>query len=207
MTTSTDVAQRPHENLEPTWDVAYLFPIQGAWSESDYFALTEWTNRLVEFSKGYVEVLPMPTRRHQKIVLLFYRLLYSFMAARHLGTVLCAPLRVRLWEGKFREPDIVVMLAEHRNREHETYFDGADLVIEVVSEDAPERDLVTKRQEYAEAGIPEYWIVEPQTEAITLLRLEGTQYVEEGRFVRNDVVRSVLLPGFDVDVTAVFDEQ
>jgi Uma2 family endonuclease len=129
------------------------------------------------------------------------------MAARDFGTVLCAPLRVRLWEGKFREPDLVVMLAEHRDREHETYFDGADLVIEVVSDDAPERDLVTKRNEYAQAGIPEYWIVEPQTETITLLRLEGAQYVEEGRFGRGDLVRSVLLAGFSIETTAVFNEQ
>lgn len=206
MTTSIDVAQRPSEYSEPAWEIAYLFPAQGAWSQSDYFALTERTNRLVEFSNGYVEVLPMPTRRHQKIVLLFYRLLYSFMTAHGLGTVLCAPLRVRLWEGKFREPDIIVMLAAHRDREHETYFDGADFVIEVVSDDAPERDLVTKRKEYAEAGIPEYWIVEPQAETITVLRLDDSQYVEEGRFGRGDLVRSVLLAGFSVDAAAVFDE-
>lgn len=207
MATAPDLARRPDELIEPTWEVAYLFPAQGAWSENDYFALSDRTNRLVEFSDGNVEVLPMPTRRHQKIVLLFYRLLYSFLVARDLGTVLCAPLRVRLWQGKFREPDLVVMLAVHRDREHETYFDGADLVIEVVSDDAPEQDLVTKRKEYAEAGIPEYWIVEPQAEIITVLRLDGNQYAEQGRFVRGDLAASALLAGFEVAVAAVFDER
>ena len=53
--------------------------------------------------------------------------------------------------------------------------DGADLAIEVVSEgaEARERDLETKRAEYARAGISEYWIVDPQESRITVLTLDG----------------------------------
>jgi Uma2 family endonuclease len=204
MTTTTEPSRG---FLAPSWEVAHLFPVQGRWSESDYLNLTEHTNHLVELSDGYVEVLPMPTRRHQKIVLLLYRLIYEFMAANSLGTVLCAPLRVRLWEGKFREPDLVVMLAEHRSREHEAFFDGADLVVEVVSDDAPERDIGTKRQEYAQAGIPEYWIVDPRMEQINVLRLQGAAYQPQGEYRRGDVVPSALLAGFQVAVATVFDEK
>lgn len=57
---------------------------------------------------------------------------------------------------------------------------GADLVLEVVSPDNPERDRVRKRTDYAQAGIPEYWIVDPQQEQIAVLRLDGDQYVEYG---------------------------
>ena len=98
------------------------------------------------------------------------------------------------------------MLAEHRDREHDAYFDGADLVIEVVSDDDPDRDLVTKRREYAQAGIAEYWIVEPQVETITVLRLDRDQYVEHGRFGRGAAAASALLPGLSVDVATMFDE-
>ncbi|MCL4860269.1 MAG: hypothetical protein KJZ93_12715, partial [Caldilineaceae bacterium] len=52
-------------SAEPAWDVALLFPPQGAWSEADYLALE--TNRLVEFSHGRIEVLPMPSDSHQSI--------------------------------------------------------------------------------------------------------------------------------------------
>ena len=52
---------------------------------------------------------------------------------------------------------------------------GADLVIEVVSDQGRPRDLEIKRQEYAQAGIPEYWIVDPQLEQITVLALEGSR--------------------------------
>jgi Uma2 family endonuclease len=205
MVRSTD-RSKPLDAMEPAWEIAQLFPAQGMWSEQEYLVLTQETNHLVEFSHGYVEVLPMPTRRHQKIVFFLSRILHTFLSARAQGTVLFAPLRVRLWEGKFREPDLVVMLAEHRDREHEAYFEGADMVVEVVSDDDPDRDRVIKRQEYAQAGIPEYWLVEPQTETITVLRLDANRYVEHGRFARGAVATSALLEGFSVEVAAVFDE-
>ena len=189
---------------EPAWEIARLFPEQGEWSEEEYITLTNRTNHLVELSNGFIEVLSMPTRRHQMIVLFLYRLLYQFVMEQETGTVLVSPLRVRLWHNKFREPDIVVMLAEHRDREGEQYFEGADLVVEVVSEDDPQRDLVTKRDEYAQAAIPEYWIVEPKTETITVLRLEDGRYVEHGVFKRGAVATSALLAGFEVAVDAVF---
>jgi Uma2 family endonuclease len=98
------------------------------------------------------------------------------------------------------------MLAEHRDREHETFFDGADLVIEVVSEDDPARDLVTKRREYAQAGIPEYWIIEPQTEMMSVLRLDQGEYIEYGRFGRGTTAASALLAELAIDVTHMFDQ-
>ena len=144
----------------------------------------------------------MPTQYHQLVVLFLYRALYAFIEARALGTVLIAPLRVRLWPGKFREPDVVFMLAAHAARRHEAYWEGADLVMEVVSPDDPQRDLVTKRQEYAEARIPEYWIVHPENTTITVLRLDQRRYVEHGLFQPGAVATSALLPGFELDVQA-----
>jgi Uma2 family endonuclease len=64
---------------------------------------------------------------------------------------------------------------------------------------------VEKRGDYAEAGIPEYWIVNPETETITVLRLEDTAYVDHGVFGRGTEAASALLPGFSVGVDAVFD--
>ena len=192
--------------VEPTWDIAKLFPDQGAWSEEEYLVLPG--NRLVEYSHGIVEVLPMPSHAHQLIVVLFYRLLYSFLSERQDGTVLVAPLRVRLWAGKYREPDLMVMLHQNRHRIHEQYWDGADLVMEIVSPDDPSRDFETKRREYAVAGIREYWLVNPINATIVVFTLpEGEQRYEiHGVYGRVTVAESVLLPGFKVDVTACFKE-
>lgn len=189
---------------EPTWEIARLFPAQGSWSVEEYLALD--TNYLVEFSDGYIEVLPMPTDRHQAIVATLFLALAAF-AKKTAGTIRFAPLRVQLWPGKFREPDLVFMLAEHAGRRHEKYWEGADMVVEVVSgsEVDRQRDLVTKRREYAQAGIPEYWIVDPGTERITVLKLAGDAYEEHGRFGRGAAAGSASLAGFEVLVDAVLD--
>jgi Uma2 family endonuclease len=184
----------------PTWDVAYLFPPQGAWSEEEFLALSG--NRLVEFSHGVLEVLPMPTTSHQVLVAYLYGLLLSLSTRDDLGTVLFAPLRIRLGRGKFREPDLVFLLKEHAHRIGEEFWEGADLVMEVVSGEERDRrrDLVTKRNEYARAGIAEYWIVDAKREQITVLRLVGKRYVVQGEFGPETTAASHLLPGFTVDV-------
>ncbi len=188
---------------EPAWEVAYLFPAQGTWTEGEYLALPG--NRLVELSDGFLEVLPMPTMSHQMIVLALYPVLLAFVGLGGLGTVLVAPLRVRLWKGKFREPDVVFMLTEHADLMGEEYWQRADLVMEVVSgsEKDRQRDLETKVAEYARARISEYWIVDPQQAQITVLRLKGRKYAVLGRFGRGSRARSALLKGFAVDVDPI----
>ncbi len=77
--------------------------------------------------------------------------------------------------------------------------------MEVVSPDNPGRDTQAKRQDYAEGGVPEYWIVNPQDATITVLELVGDSYVEHGVFRRGDTADSVVLPGFAVAVDTVLD--
>ena len=198
----------PPEGLsygEPTWDIARLFPLQGYWTEQEYLDLD--TNQLVEFSDGFVEFLPMPKLSHQLIAHFLHRLLEAFVSARGLGTVVGAPYKVRLWEKKYREPDVIFVRSEHASWLGEDFSDGADLVMEVVS-DAPSdrnRDLVKKREEYARAGIAEYWIIDRELEQITVLVLEGSAYAVHGVFRRGQQATSKLLAGFAVEVTAVLE--
>src|SRR5258707_11341429 len=104
---------------EPTWEIARLFPLQGGWTEEEYFALDG--SQLVEFSNGYLEFPPMATTSHQLVVLYLYGLLLAFASSRDIGTVLVAPLPVRLWRRKIREPDVVFMANEHAGRIGERY--------------------------------------------------------------------------------------
>lgn len=188
---------------EPAWEIARLVPAQGAWSEADDLALDG--NHLVEYSDGFVEVLPRPTRTHQLIVQYLYRVLREFVIAQDLGIVLVASYRIRLRSGKYREPDVMFLARERADRIGEIACDGADLVIEVVSPDDPTRDIEAKRVEYAEVGIPEYWIVDPRDGSITVLVLPpgSTTYAELGRFMRGERATSRLLPGLSVDVAEV----
>ena len=69
-----------------------------------------------------------------------------------------------------------------------------DLVVEALSSDRG-RDLVMKRAVYADAGIPEYWILDPMNDTITVLRLSGSQYVEEAMLGSDDTLTTTTIPG------------
>lgn len=190
------------EQGEPAWEVATLFPNQGDWSVEDYLALD--TRHLVEFTDGYIEILPMPTEAHQLILIFLFDALRAFVRPRKLGLPMLSPFRVRLSEHKFREPDLIFMFAQHARRRRNRFWEGADLVMEVVSEDDRKRDFITKRRDYAIAGIPEYWIVDPQRKEITVLQRAGDRYEVHGVFKPRQRATSVLLPGFAVSASAVF---
>jgi len=182
-----------------------LFPAQGQWSEAEYLSLQNRTNRLVEFSDGCIEVLPMPSPFHQRIVKYLFRLLETIVLGLGSGEVLFAPLPVRLGTGKYRDPDIVY-LRPGRISDPRHQPNGADLAIEVVSDDDDDRrrDLVTKRDEYARAGIAEYWIVDPREHRVTVLWLVGQAYAVHGEFGHGTVATSRLLAGFHVTVDDLF---
>ena len=150
------------------------------------------SNRLVEFTDGFLEVLPMPTDKHQSVLQFLFLAFFGFCAPSS-GKVLFAPLRLRIRPGKYREPDLLLLLSASDPRRQNRYWLGADLALEVVSEDKPERDLVDKRGDYAEGRVPEYWIVNPQTETITVLRLRGDAYEEAGVYRRGESAASTML--------------
>ena len=183
-------------------------PSQGCWSDEHYLWLTDRTRRLIEFTDGRVEVLPMPTERRQIILLFLYRLLHAHVhESSRDGVVVTSGLRMRVREGKFREPDLLLLRDRTDSRRRDRFWLGADLVVEIVSPDDPSRDLVVKRADYAEAAIPEYWIVDPRVETVTVFKLAAGAYVEHGVFARGAMATSPLLGGVAVDVTALFDAE
>ena len=181
-------------------------PRNGAWSAEDYLWLSARTNHLVEFAEGFIEVLPMPADKHQAIVEFLFLLLYDYASLTD-GKARFAPLRLRIAEGRYREPDLLYLRAADDVRRGERFWTGADLVMEVVSPDDPDRDHAMKRHEYAQAGIAEYWIVDPQDEPIVVLRLAGQVYVEHGRFIRGQMANSALLNGLSADVSGALDAE
>ena len=194
----------PSQPGEPTWEIAHLFPRQGQWTEDAYLALD--TNRLIEFSDGVLEFLPMPSMFHQAIVDFLHTLLKDFTRKHKLGRAFFAPLPVRLRPGKYRDPDIIFVRTERLPKDLRSQPHGADLVMEIVSpgEENRERDLLIKPEEYAAAGIQEYWIVDPEKLAIKVLTLEAGAYRLHGEFRPGETATSLLLAGFAVNVEDVF---
>ena len=132
-------------------------------------------------------------------------LLKAYFAARSGGgLVLVAGYKIRIPGGKYRDPDVLYMTGEQNARSNEDFTDQAELVMEVVSPDDPNRDYVRKRVDYALAGIPEYWIVDPLQARIVVLTLFDGAYVEHGTFVSGQIVTSNRFPGLSVAVDEVW---
>ena len=198
-TVPVPVSQRPLASL-----LCDVLPPQGAWSDEAYLWLTDHSRRLIEFTDGHVQELPMPTDTHQAVLAFLHVLFRAYIKPRG-GVVMFSALRMRIREGKFREPDLLLLQDRSDPRRRDRFWLGADLVVEVVSPDDPGRDLVEKRADYAEGGIPEYWIVDPRDETITVLALKGDAYDEYGVFGRGAAAVSARLEGFSADVSGVFD--
>lgn len=210
----TTTAQKSHDSAavartrqwfqnraEPVWEIAELFPPQGEWTEDEYLALD--TDRRIELARGFLEFLPMPKVAHKLIELFLYHALLAFVQARKLGVAFDSGLKVRLWKGTIRYPDVVFVSREHKDERDEDCYHHADLIMEVVSPSRKDRsrDYTTKKLEYAKAGIREYWIVDPQARLITVLRLEGRKYGVHGEFKSGQRAASAVLAGFEVDVS------
>ncbi len=200
---STITPQIPSPNGDPAWEAAVLLPPQGRWHEEDFLKLH--TNRMAELVDGRLEILPMPTLQHQRI-LIWLLDLFRGAALDQLGAVvLIAPLPTRLFPGTIREPDLLYIAPENAPAPNEKYPAHIDLAVEIVSEgeDARRRDYDDKRADYAKAGVSEYWIVDPQEECVTVLILEGAAYIEHGVFRSGEHASGLLLPKLSVDVTAL----
>src|SRR6185503_3381866 len=86
----------------------------------------------------------------------------DFVGKRKLGKVYSNGIRLRIRPRKIRLPDIIFLHKDHYHARHNRAWDGADLVMEVVSEDRKDRkrDYEQKLLDYAEAKVAEYWIVD-----------------------------------------------
>lgn len=105
-------------------------------------------------------------------------------------------------------PDLMVLLSpEHGGRcirLKKLYSGPPHIIVEVLSS-KPLADLITKREAYEQAGIPEYWILSPEDGEALFLRLEGSTYRQVAR-LREGRYDTPHLPGFVLDVGALFRE-
>lgn len=192
---------------EPAWAVATLFPRQGAWTDGAYLSFTESLGQFVELVDGSIEVPAMPTKTHQQIVHALLAMLLAHLRTARAGDAVAAPYRMRLREGTFREPDVAVYTTAHLDRFGERYGEPADMVVEVVSDDEASRvrDYEDKRSDYAAAGIPEYWIVDPGRRRVIVHVLGTAGYAVAGEYGPADVAPSLICPGFSVPVGPLFE--
>ncbi|MBM4424531.1 MAG: Uma2 family endonuclease [Chloroflexi bacterium] len=183
-----------------------LFSVYGhtRWTDEQYLGVSERTNRPIELSEGRLIVLDMPTSEHQDIVGNIY-VVFRAWAQKHGGRAFVAAMPVRLWPGKFREPDVMLYTAEHRDRVSKQYGGPPDLAVEVLSPSTEEADRVEKMAEYAQAGIGEYWIVGAEEQYVEQYVLEGERYRLHARVGAGETLRAATITDLEAGVDSLYE--
>jgi len=179
-------------------------PPQGSWTYDDYAALPDDENRY-EIVNGVLIMAPTPTPEHQDIVGEIFSALRTHIKLAGLGRVFMAPIDVDLGPKNVYQPDLVVILNAHLDRVTEKKIIGApDLVVEVASPSTAAYDRLTKYEKYAQAGIPEYWIVKAKPRTVEVLVLQNNEYRSLGIFKGHQTLSSKIVPDLSVRVAQFF---
>ena len=137
--------------------------------------------------------------RHQRLVGALYRLLAAF-ADRAGGEALVSPVDVDLADHSIVQPD-VVYVAPAPSAVLTTRVEGApELVVEILSPSTARRDVGEKLRLYGEAGVLEYWIVDPVLETFEFLERTGEEF--RVRVPDGAIYRSATIAGLEIDLEA-----
>ena len=152
--------------------------------------LTSYDGSWAEWVDGKVIEMSPPNVAHQNLAMFLSVLLRLFVEEQETGSVLAAPFLMRIPNiERGREPDLLFVAADHMDRFTPTHLAGpADLVVEIISPESVARDRGDKFVEYEAAGIPEYWLIDPERkQADFFVLVEDGHYRaaaldEQGRF-------------------------
>jgi len=172
------------------------------WSYEDLLLLPEDGKRH-ELIDGEHLVSLSPTWRHQGVSMNLVRILSAHVHRTRCGKLFSAPLDVVLSPHDVVEPDILFVAAARLEILGERYLSAApDLAIEILSPASRRVDLVLKRHLYEKHGVAEYWIVDPEVEAVEVLRRRGGRLRPEPPAV---VLATPLLPGLELTLAEIFE--
>jgi Uma2 family endonuclease len=154
------------------------------------------------------EVVPMTpvSPRHQQVALFLSALFQHFCEQRNAGRVLSAPVQMKVGDTA-REPDVMVLTPEHADRIRPSCVEGpADLVVEIISPESRGRDRGDKYYEYEQAGVREYWLVDPARKQAEFYQLTGRGVYELVHSDERGRFESRVLPGLWIEAEWLWQE-
>ena len=187
------------------------FPVKFTYED---FLLFPDDGRRHELIEGDHYVTPSPNTKHQRVIVNLGNLLFSFVKARRLGTVLYAPCDVVFSDLDVVEPDILFVSASRQHIITEKNIQGApDLVIEVLSDSSRRTDELIKKKLYEKYDVSEYWIVDPLLESLKMYRRTSAASGAAGGYARAveyepqsaDPVTTPLFPGLEILLPQLFE--
>ena len=162
-----------------------------------------------EIIDGVHYVTPSPNQRHQELVLRLGLALGNFLEDRpERGRVFLAPFDVVFSFHDIVEPDLVFVAPDQLDILTDQNIQGTPaLVIEILSPSTRKRDQQIKRLLYERTGVREYWLVDPDLNAVTIYRraADGSFPLGAELSVKGlDTLDTPLLPGWSLVLSRLF---
>ena len=183
----------------------YYPPQQGDWTYEDYARLPDNGFRY-EVIRGELHMSPSPTPKHQNAVSRLSMRMYQFVEEHKLGELFVSPIDVIIENlATPVQPDLLFIRQDNLDIIKEKYIEGVpDLIVEVLSPSTARYDRQQKFNLYVEAGVTEYWLIDPVARLVDVYVLRGAAYAHLGQFGSEDTVHSEVLDGFTVAVQNIF---
>ena len=162
--------------------------------------LVRYEGQHAEWHDGKVMRKMSNNEQHQAMQMFLSLLIGLFLGFTKRGKLYSDGYQMKLNDDKSaRQPDLLVVLEENYGRIKHQYLDGsADVVIEIVSPATGKIDRGDKYYQYQDGGVPEYWIIDPQSKQVDIYYLD-----DEGHYQRvkeaTDKIVSRQLEGFILD--------
>ncbi|HET7463975.1 MAG TPA: Uma2 family endonuclease [Longimicrobium sp.] len=164
----------------------------------------------VEWVDGQVVPMTQVSMRHDQIVGFIYAILRGYVRRKKIAAgVFHDSFQMKLGATRSsRVPDVAYVRPERRHLLRDTYLEGpADLAVEVVSPESRVRDRVEKFREYQQAGVPEFWLIDPALRSAEAYRLSAAEVYEPVELSDPPRLTCEALPGFWIDVAWLWQEE
>ena len=176
---------------------------QRLWTYDEMVAELPETNQPLELWNGEIIRSPAPDPTHQEIVLNFAQALKVFLSKGKLGKVYVSPVDVVLTQRRVVQPDVLFIAKARLGIVRNCIVGVPDLAMEVTSERSWQRDRIHKKALYEQAGLPEYWLVDPDSRTIEVFALAKGLYQLHSRAEGEEAAKSKLLFGFRISFSAL----
>ena len=166
--------------------------------------------RWLELDDGELYFMPRPRRAHQFLkdtLITQFRILFDSLIEPPAEVYTELVIIISRESGRVLIPDLSVFLRPPGDESDVSAAGNIpDIVIEILSSDR-NRDLVRKRQLYAEAGVREYWIFDPVNDTVLPLELQNGEYADRPLLTAADTLTTPLLPGLSIPLADLFNHR
>lgn len=160
-----------------------------------------------EFINGEIMMQSPVKLQHEFVSGNLYTLLKTFVSTHALGYVGHEKMLVCLTRNDY-EPDVCYWDSRKADAftAEQMKFPAPDFIAEVLSPSTEKIDRTTKFEDYADHGVQEYWLIDPDAKYVEQYVLNDTQY-ELRQKTDSGILKSIAIPGFQIPATALFDQQ